>query len=114
MRFNAPHYAFRQFLSPVSSHCWELMSEQWRKRKEPESAIAAGLRLRLSFTSSFLNHRPLIIFTGKRKLKFPSPLFIPDKSAWPKPPSGAMVKCMKNDSSLQEQKRCSPTSELRG
>jgi hypothetical protein len=41
----------------------------------------------------------LILFTGKRKLKFPGPLFIPDKSAWPKPPSGAMVKCMKNDSS---------------
>src|SRR5271157_1927294 len=35
--------------------------------------------------TSFSNHRSLIIFTGKRKLTFPNPLFVPDKGAWPEP-----------------------------
>ncbi len=39
------------------------------------------------YAASFSIHRSLIIFTWKRKSKFPNHLFIPDKSAWPRLPT---------------------------
>jgi hypothetical protein len=35
-------------------------------------------------SASFSNQGWLRIFTGKLKLAFPDPLFIPDKGAWPR------------------------------